>query len=111
MKRASNSDWTFIAMSHKNTTTSAADLKETSVYTNLGQNREVLDTWKSCLYDQDHLFTAIEMNYPMLISPIMLVAESLPPARAQAEYLEHVEEMSIRTGPTVENSLRVKIKC
>jgi hypothetical protein len=34
----------------------------------------------------------------MLISPIMMVPSALPSALIQQEYLENVEEMSIRVG-------------
>ena len=53
------------------------------------------------------MFNAIEVNYPMLLSPIMMVPEMLPSAKIQQEYLENVEEMSVRSGPTVENKVRV----
>ena len=44
----------------------------------------------------------------MLISPIMMVPEMLPSAKIQEEYLQNVEEMSVRSGPTVENKVRVQ---
>lgn len=36
----------------------------------------------------------------MLISPIMMVPAALPSAKIQQDYLENVEEMSIRVGGT-----------
>ena len=50
--------------------------------------------------------TAIEINYPVLVSPITMVAEALPAAKLQEEFLTKVEEMSIRSGPVVQNRLK-----
>ena len=101
-KKASNSDWTFIAISHSN----VSSPQETNVFTNLGKNKESADA-PTCLYDPESFFNALEVNYPMLISPIMMVPKALPSALVQQEYLKNVEEMSIRVGPTVENAVRV----
>jgi hypothetical protein len=43
MKAASNDDWTFIAIAHRNKTSAADPLQQTIVYTNLGTNEEYLD--------------------------------------------------------------------
>ena len=43
MKAASNDDWTFLAIAHKNRTSVADRLQHTMVYTNLGINEEYLD--------------------------------------------------------------------
>ena len=72
MKMASNDEWTFLAIAHKNKTSAASPKQHTVVYTNLGINEEYLDA-PTCLFDPDSFFNAIEVNYPMLISPITLV--------------------------------------
>jgi len=71
MKAASNDEWTFIAIAHRNKT-SAGSPQHTVVYTNLGVNEEYL-TAPTCLYDPASFFNAIEVNYPVLISPITMV--------------------------------------
>jgi len=109
MKASSNSEWTFLAISFRNVTSAARPQQETTVFTNLGTNRELLAA-PTCLYDDVSFFNAIEVNYPMLISPIMMVPEALPASTLQQEYLENVEEMSIRQGPTVENSVRMSTR-
>lgn len=59
-----------------------------------------------CLFDEAALFTAIEFNFPMLISPIMLVPKAMATAQLQALYLKNDPEMAIRIGPIDANRKR-----
>jgi hypothetical protein len=52
-----------------------------------------------CLFDEAALFTAIEFNFPMLISPIMMVPKAIGTGQLQALYLKNDPEMAIRIGP------------
>jgi hypothetical protein len=42
---------------------------------------------------------AIEVNYPMLISPIMLVPQALPKHALQSIFLETAHPIRVRSGP------------
>jgi hypothetical protein len=59
-----------------------------------------------CLFDQTALFTAIEFNFPMLISPIMMLPKAISTAQLQALYLKNDPEMAIRIGPINANRNR-----
>ena len=70
--------WTFMAM----TTSNSTDPLTMGTLTNLGfqSETEPLASAKhvNCLYDKEYLFKGIEINYPMLISPIMMVPAKMP---------------------------------
>ena len=59
MKRASEAGWTFLAVTVDQTSVSSQT--RTTVFTNLGRNRE-LAAFPVCLFDQKALFQAIEVN-------------------------------------------------
>ena len=61
------------------------------------------------LCDQ-YLFRGIEINYPMLISPIMMVPRRLPFATLQEEYLRRARDMRIKIGPLNSNAERKKAR-
>jgi len=50
----------------------AGEPQEASVFTNGARNRESAH-YPVCLYDEQALFNSVEYNYPLTISPIMLV--------------------------------------
>lgn len=68
MKKSSNDGWTFISISRKNFSTPER-ARDNIIATNLMKNWEG-STLSQCLYDPAALFTSIEINYPMLISPV-----------------------------------------
>jgi len=47
------------------------------------------------------MINALEINYPMLISPIMLIPEAIPFANVQQAYLQGRDKMFSRQGPRV----------
>jgi hypothetical protein len=52
-----------------------------------------------CLFDPESMINALEMNYPMLISPIMLIPEAIPFANVQQTFLQGRAKMASRQGP------------
>lgn len=52
-----------------------------------------------CLYSPEAIFTAMEISYPMLISPIMLIPEAIPFSSVQQAYLKAAATMAQRKGP------------
>ncbi|KAJ1475190.1 hypothetical protein T484DRAFT_1829420 [Baffinella frigidus] len=72
----------------------------TRVVTSGAQNYEE-GTMPMCYYDEMSFFNAIEINQPMLISPIMLIPEALPFSTVQELYYANHKEMSVRWGPQV----------
>jgi len=107
IKEVSKGGWTFFAISSRNRTSAAGQSQETRTLTNLGTDRELAD-FPICLFNDTSFFSAIEINYPLLITPIRMVAEVQPLAKAQEHFLRHSEELSIRTGPRVANADRVE---
>ena len=106
IEKASDSEWTFFAITYRNIS-SMQDTFEGATFTDLGKNSE-LAQFPICLFDESALFSAIEINYPVLISPIMMLPRALPAAKVNEEYLKRVQEMAIRTGPVTGNDERVK---
>jgi hypothetical protein len=90
---ASKDGWTFFAFVRKN----SAPFQNT-VVTDNGIVIENPDA-HFCLYNQSAMFNAIEVNQPMLISPVMLVPEALPVGNLQRRYYASVADMRIRRGP------------
>ena len=108
-RKVSNTDWTFIAM----TTSNSTDPMEMHTITNLGVKSEespLCTGYTNCLFDDEYLFKGIEINYPMLISPIMMVPTKLPFAMLQEEYLSRARDMRIKIGPLSSNADRQKIR-
>ena len=108
-RKVSNTDWTFIAM----TTSNSTDPMEMHTITNLGVKSEespLCTGYTNCLFDDEYLFKGIEINYPMLISPIMMVPRKLPFATLQEEYLSRARDMRIKIGPLSSNADRQKIR-
>ena len=46
-------------------------------------------------------FQGIEVNTPMLVSPIMMVPKYLTRLQLQEEYMKYVDDMALRAGPPV----------
>ena len=109
-RSVSNTDWTFIAV----TTSNSTDPMEMHTMTNLGVNSETESRCAgghpNCLFDDQYLFRGIEINYPMLISPIMMVPRRLPFATLQEEYLRRARDMRIKIGPLNSNAERKKAR-
>ena len=111
MERASESDWTFVAIVRENWTypvfgpnRSMINTTRTTVYTNLAINRERARVYQ-CLYNVSSYFDAIEVNYPVLMSPIHLIPRALSALQIQEQFLRVSADMPVRRGPlTSENS-------
>jgi hypothetical protein len=75
----SKEGWSFMSISRSNTT------GRIEVGVNLVKTFEggQFNNGGLCLFDPAALFTAIEISYPMLISPIMLIPEAIPFASVQ----------------------------
>jgi len=54
-----------------------------------------------CLFDEENMFSAIEINYPMYITPIELYPEALHVEDLQIMYYNVVEDMVARSGPVL----------
>ena len=52
----------------------AGEPQEAAVFTNVARNREAAHH-PVCLYDEQALFNSVEYNYPLTMSPIMLVCD------------------------------------
>jgi hypothetical protein len=90
-----NDGWTFISISRTNSSWPAST--KTEVFTNLRRFTE--DAYAiQCLYNEEFMFEGLEINYPMLISPIMLIPEALPANVLQRMYLKGVNGFRVRTG-------------
>ena len=87
--------WTFVAFRMKN---SSMPMK-TSASVNALKSSEVSSNFAQCFYNSSSMFQMIEFNYPVLVSPILMVPEYLAFASIQAMYYELVEDLKIRTGP------------
>lgn len=101
MNAASEGEWTFLAFTRFNSTSTT----NSSVTTNLGRNIEG-STLPVCLYDDDALFSALEFNYDVLVSPLMMVPGALPFAAVQELYLTNAKDMLSQTGPLVSSAVR-----
>jgi hypothetical protein len=97
--------WTFLAISKSNKGRLTGTARA-SVATNIGKFTESQGSWDMCLYNPKSLFTAIEINYPALISPIMMIPQELPFSSVQELYYRESKKMGIRDGPIVTNSKR-----
>ena len=94
---ASTSEWTFISVIRKNSSSdtylrTASNLEKHSKPTDLAPGG-------LCLFDPESMINALEINYPMLISPIMLIPEAIPFANVQQTYLQGRAQMVSRQGP------------
>lgn len=105
MKSADDSDWTFLSISRRSSDSG------TRVVTSGAENYEA-GNMPMCYYDDGSsgspasFFNSIEINQPMLISPIMLVPKALPFSTVQELYYGQVKEMSVRFGPQVSKQER-----
>ena len=50
----------------------------------------------------------IEVNYPMLLSPMTLVPKALPDAKVQSMFYQSVNQMPARVGPRIQQRERAK---
>jgi hypothetical protein len=64
--------------------------------------------WDFCPFDDNMLFNGIEVNYPVLMSPVMMVAKELPAGKLQSLYYDYISELGIRDGPILSARDRVK---
>eukprot|EP00961_Rhodomonas_salina_P297321 3937126-Rhodomonas_salina.3 len=57
-------------------------------------------TWaqKQCLFDPAAFFTALEVNYPALISPITMIPTYVPISKMQRMYQDSKQEMRFKSG-------------
>ena len=83
LRRSSNDDWTFLAISRRSSTSP----RSTFTQTNLDRFEED-DLYDLCLWDSTVFFRALEMNYPMTMSPLMLIPEALDAQDLQALMLQ-----------------------
>lgn len=104
--------WTFYAYSSTNLTDSGDTPQQFKMYTNLWERIDNAE-FRTCLHNPTYFFTALEVNYDMLLSPIMLIPKVLTASALQTLYLKNEPEMQIRTGPLRTNrrraSARVKV--
>jgi len=85
VRASSSDDWTFLAVSRKNTSTPGNPPK-TWTATNEQKNWEATEL-AHCLFDPKAFFTSLEINFPMLISPIMMIPQAIDFAKAQQVFL------------------------
>jgi hypothetical protein len=100
------SDWNFVAISNK------FGSGEEDYDSFAMQNSRVLSNYRGLDFLQggqsinSAFFKAIEVNTPMLISPIMLVPKFRLAKELQEEYNTHVDLMAPRLGPVDTNRIR-----
>jgi hypothetical protein len=94
----STSGWSFVAFTATNMTDDPNKFQVFTTYTNSADRSNYIRL-PNCLFNQETFFEAIEFNYPMLISPIMLIPEAVPAATLQSLYLKNMPEMATRIGP------------
>ena len=94
-------DWTFIAITRVNSTWPQTTYK---VFTNLGKFEEQSNS-ATCLADESQMFKAIEVNYPMLVTPVMMVPEALSDSDVQTIFLRGATPLRVRDGPLESHSL------
>jgi len=102
-------EWTFVAIT-KNNKGAAQGKAEATVATNAAKQTESQGRWNMCLGDEKALFSAIEVNYPILMSPIMMIPQHLPFGMLQDIYYQQAGEMGIRAGPLVASGERQQTK-
>jgi hypothetical protein len=86
--------WTFISISRSNSSASKVTVGAANL--NQASYPALLDF---CPLDPRSLFRAIEFNYPMLVSPIMMTATVFPLSKLQEIYYNMFQELTIRNGP------------
>jgi hypothetical protein len=65
-------------------------------------NNTVMHTdsaWPLCFFNEHKLFSAIEFNYPMYMTPIELYPHALALDDLQRMYYKSVYDMAVRSGP------------
>jgi len=97
IRASSNSEWTFLAISRQNSST-PINPQKTSVATNMDKNWEATEL-AQCLFNPTSFFTSMEINYPMLITPLLLIPKALDFATVQQTYLSSSANMNVREGP------------
>lgn len=100
-----DSGWTFLALSRVNSTWNTTG-SEGETATNLELVYENSGSFAQCLFDDSSLFSGIEVSFPALISPVMMVPAKLPFASVQEIYYSEWERMRVREGPLVTNRER-----
>ena len=104
MLRASESAWSFFAISIRNMTNTTQT--KITVFTNLGKKSE-LSNFPVCFFNEDALFEAIEYNCAVLMSPLVMIPVALPDAKIQSMFYESFYEMPARTGPRLQQRERI----
>ena len=74
--------WTFYAYSSTNVT--ANRTQQFKMYTNLWERIDTVN-FRTCFQNPAAFFTGIEINYDLLISPIMLVPRALSTSTLQVK--------------------------
>lgn len=97
-RAASATDWTFLSISRKNSSSIAGEVGEITVTTNLLMDRETSEV-DHCFFDQTAFFTALEVNYDVLMSPIMMIPKTMSVGAIQEMYYSSASTMATRTGP------------
>jgi hypothetical protein len=92
---SSTEGWTFVTFRMRNSSMP----KESAAFINALKSSHDHNNFAQCLYNSSSMFQMIEFNYPVLVSPIMMVPKDLPTAHIQAVYYNLAGDMKIRTGP------------
>jgi len=93
MNPAAAKGWTSITYVRK----SIADVWANKVVVDLG-TKELKTKQALCLFDPKGLFRAIEVNYPMYMTPIRMYPEALSVEQLQRTFYKLVDEMAMRSG-------------
>ena len=112
--QASVDGWTFFSYVRRNSSVlvgNASVDKSNTIVNNIGVNRRPSDP-PLCLYNSSVLFNAIEVNYPLQLSPISLFPLALSMEQVQTRYYASNEAMSVRRGPVApfRNTVPVNLK-
>jgi hypothetical protein len=105
LSQKSADGWTFVTFRRRNSTMPM----ENAAFSNPIQSSNDRNTYAQCFYNSSSMFQMLEFNYPVLVSPIMLVPTDLPFARIQAMYYNLVGDLKIRTGPLYVADTRIPL--
>eukprot|EP00281_Chroomonas_sp_CCMP1168_P016014 CAMPEP_0206220982 /NCGR_PEP_ID=MMETSP0047_2-20121206/5167_1 /ASSEMBLY_ACC=CAM_ASM_000192 /TAXON_ID=195065 /ORGANISM="Chroomonas mesostigmatica_cf, Strain CCMP1168" /LENGTH=1725 /DNA_ID=CAMNT_0053643677 /DNA_START=282 /DNA_END=5460 /DNA_ORIENTATION=+ len=105
IRESSNDGWTFYAFTRRNAREGGSGSKTTTVTESARFSED--GVMRQCLYNESAFFRALEINYDVVISPIVMIAEALPFAKVQRMYNNHMHSMQVRTGPHLTNKDRV----
>jgi hypothetical protein len=107
---SSVSGWTRITYIRKNSSKHEdAKYHENILLQNTGAKKQETRE-PMCLFNEETIFSALEVNYPMYISPIQLYPEAFAVEHVQRMYYAMTEDMAVRSGPVVPYRKQIRVE-